>query len=159
MGTEKERDEAKKEDQVAELAAVAAGDAKARVADDLSRVQEALPIEEKARRKVEAKTSRLKVEWTSLLLKLRATKDEVSSLHSQASKDKEAIEEDWQKALELIFAYGYGCCVFKHKICGDQPEVPDGKPDSSNPLPLEFFANPRCPSAPVATEATVAEVD
>ena len=37
--------------------------------------------------------------------------DEVSSLHSQASKDKEVVEEDYQKALEVIFAYGYGCFV------------------------------------------------
>ena len=71
--------------------------------------------------------------------------DEVSSLHSQADKDKEAMEEDYQKALKLIFTYGYGCCVFKHNICGDEPKVQDGMPDSFNPLPLEFFANPKCP--------------
>ena len=63
----------------------------------------------------------------------------------RTSKDKEAMEEDYQKALELFFAYGYGCSVFKHVICGDQPEVPDGMPDSSNFLPSEFFASPRCP--------------
>ena len=45
------------------------------------------------------------------------------------------MEEDYQKALELIFSYGYGCCVSKHNICGDQPEVPDGMPESSYPLP------------------------
>ena len=43
----------------------------------------------------------------------------MSSLHSLAGKDKEAMEEDYQKALKLIFAYGYGCCVFKHNICVD----------------------------------------
>ena len=58
----------------------------------------------------------------SLLLELGAAKDEMSSLHSQVGKDKEAMEEYYQKALELIFAYGYGCCVFKHNICGDQPQ-------------------------------------
>ena len=36
----------------------------------------------------------------SLLLELEVSKDEVSSLHSQARKDKEAMEEDYQKALE-----------------------------------------------------------
>ena len=56
----------------------------------------------------------------------------MSSLHSWAGKDKEAKEEDYKKALELIFAYGYGCCVFKHNICGDNPEVPNGMPDSSD---------------------------
>ena len=64
------------------------------------------------------------------------------------------MEEDYHKALDLIFAYGYECCMFKHNICKDQPEVPDCMPDSSDPLPLEFFANPRCPSIPTATEAT-----
>ena len=54
-----------------------------------------------------------------LLLEPEASKDEVSSLYSHAGKDKEAMEEDYQKALELIFAYGYECCAFKHNICGD----------------------------------------
>ena len=72
-------------------------------------------------------------------------KDEVSSLQSQVGKDKEVMEEDYHKALELIFSYGYGCCVFKHNICGDQPEVLDGMPDSFDPLPPKFFMNPRCP--------------
>ena len=69
------------------------------------------------------------------------------------------MEEDFQKALELIFAYSYECCMFKHNICGDQPEVLGGMPDSSGPLPLEFFVDPRCPSAPATIEAIVAEVD
>ena len=49
--------------------------------------------------------------------------------------------------------------MFKHNIYGDQPEVPDGMPDSSNPLPPEFFVNPRCPPIPTATKATIVEVD
>ena len=69
----------------------------------------------------------------------------MSSLQSQAGKDKAAIEENYQKALELIFAYGYGCCMFKHNICGDQPEVLNGMPDFFDPLPPEFFANLSCP--------------
>ena len=83
----------------------------------------------------------------------------MSSLQSQAGKDKEVIEEDYQKALKLTFAYGYRCCTFKHNICGDQPEVPNGMPDSSDPFPLEFFLNPRCQSAPVATEATTTKAE
>ena len=62
-------------------------------------------------------------------------------------KDMEAMVEDYQKAMKPIFAYGYGCCVFKHNICGDQQEVMDGMPASSNPLPLEFFTNPGCPDS------------
>ena len=85
----------------------------------MARVQGALAVLEETRCKAEVETSRLEVERTSLLLELRATKDKASSLHSQAGKDKEAMEEDYQKGQELIFAYGYGCCVFKHNICGD----------------------------------------
>ena len=66
--------------------------------------------------------------------------------------------EDYQKALELFFAYGCGCCVFKYNICEGQPKVPDGMPDSSNPLPPEFFASPRCPPIPVSSEVAVVEV-
>ena len=57
-----------------------------------------------------------------LMLEIGASKDEISSRHSQSGKDKEAMKEDYQKPLEVIFAYGYGCCAFKHNICGDQPE-------------------------------------
>ena len=57
----------------------------------------------------------------SLLLEIGAEKDEVCSLQSQAGKDKEAMEEDYQKALEVIFAYGYEYCEFQHNICGDHP--------------------------------------
>ena len=69
------------------------------------------------------------------------------------------MEEDYQKALEVIFAYGYGCCMFKHNICGSQPEVLDGMPNSSSPLPPDFFANPKCSPIPTVTEATAAEED
>ena len=43
----------------------------------------------------EAKTAYLEVEQTSLLLEIRAAKDEVSSFYFQARKDKEAMEEDY----------------------------------------------------------------
>ena len=125
--------------------------------DDLARVQEALVVVEEAKRKAKAETSRLEVERTSLLLELGAAKDEVSSLHSQAGKDTEAMEEDYQKDLKLIFSYGYGCCVFKHNICGNQLEVSNSMPDSSDLLPLEFFTNLGCPPALKAIEVTVAE--
>ena len=62
------------------------------------------------------------------------------------------MEEEYQKALEVIFAYEYSCCIFKHNICGDRPEVQEGMPDSIDPLPPEFFVNPRSPSILVATE-------
>ena len=49
--------------------------------------------------------------------------------------------------------------MFKHNICGDQPEVQDGMPNSSDLLPPKFFANPECPSALAATEVTATEVN
>ena len=69
------------------------------------------------------------------------------------------MEEDYHKALELIFAYGIGCCMLKHNICGDQLEVLDGMSDSSGPLLLEFFMDPRCPLAITSIKATTVEVD
>ena len=72
----------------------------------------------------------MEVERTVLLLEVGATKDEVSSLKSQVGKDKATLEEDYQKALEMIVAYGYGCCLFKHNIYGDHLEVPNGMLDS-----------------------------
>ena len=104
---EKDIDKAKEEAQATRLSAIAAGNAKARVESGLARVQDALVVVEEARRMAEADTAHLEIERTTLLLKLGATKDEVSSLHSQVGKDKEAMEEDYQKALEVIFAYGY----------------------------------------------------
>ena len=142
---EKERDEAKQEAKVAHLTAVVAGDAKARAEDELTRALDALAAKEEDGRRLEADVARLAVERTSLLLELEASKYEVSSLHSQASKDKEAIEEDYQKALKPIFAYGYGCCAFKHNIYGDHPRILDGMPDSADPLSCEPKVLPRPP--------------
>ena len=65
---EKERDEAKKGTKVARLAASAAGDARVRAKEDLARAQEALAAMEEGRCKAKAETTRLEVEWTSLLL-------------------------------------------------------------------------------------------
>ena len=77
-----ERDEAKEEAQHARLAIVAAGDAKAWAENDLEKVRNALAVAKEAKCKVDAKTSLLEVEWTTLLLELRAVKDELSSLQS-----------------------------------------------------------------------------
>ena len=66
--------------------------------------------------------------------------------------------KDYQKALGHIFTYGYGCYAFKHGIRDDRPRIPDGMPDSADPLPLEFFANLGCPPTPTTDEAKVVEV-
>ena len=135
------RDEAKQEAKVARLAAVATSEAKGRAKDDLTKARDALAAAEEDGRKLEAEVTRLVVDQTSLLLELKAFKDEVSSLHSHVGKDKEAMEEDYQEALEHIFVYGYECCALKHNIRGDRPRILDGMADFANPLPLEFFAN------------------
>ena len=75
---EKERDEA----QNAWLAVVAVGDAKAWAKDNLARVQDALVIVEKSMSKAEDEIAYLEIEWTSLLLEVGATKDDVCSLQS-----------------------------------------------------------------------------
>ena len=100
---EKERDEAKQKAKVARPTAVPTGDAKARAEDDLTRARDALAATEEDERKLEAEVTRLAVEQMSLLLELEASKDEVSSLHSQAGKDKEAMVEDYKKAMEQNF--------------------------------------------------------
>ena len=51
------------------------------------------------------------------------------------------MENEYHKALEVIYTYGYRCYVFKHNIHEDHQEVPEGMPDSADPLPLEFFVN------------------
>ena len=91
---EEERDKAKQEAKVARLAAGAASDARVR-AEDLVRVQKALAAAEEGGRKAKVETAYLEVEWTSLLLELGATKDKVSSFHSQVGGDKEAMEKEY----------------------------------------------------------------
>ena len=110
---EKERDEAKREAMVAQLVAIAAGDAKARVEDDLNKDLNGLAVAEEGGRRSEAKISRLEAERLFLFLEFEVSKGEMSSLHVGASKEK----EDYQKAMEVIFVYGYGCYAFKYSIC------------------------------------------
>ena len=48
--------------------------------------------------------------------------------------------------------------MFKHDICGYQPKVLDGMPESSNSLPPEFFASPKCLPIPASFEDVAVEV-
>ena len=64
--------------------------------------------------------------------------------------------EEFDAGFNVIFNYGYGCCAFAHNICRSKLGIPDGMPDTSKPLPLEFFINPRCPSSAVLVEVVVA---
>ena len=95
MGKENERDEPKEEAQITRLAAVTAGDARAWVENGRARVRDSLAVAEEAKSKAKAEITSLKVERKSLLLELGAEKNEVSFFQSQASKDKEAMKEDY----------------------------------------------------------------
>ena len=55
------------------------------------------------------------------------------------------MEVEFDANSDMIFNYGYGCYAFAHNICGSEPLIPAQLPDTSTPLTLEFFMNPRCP--------------
>ena len=155
---EAERDAAHHEASMACIDADATGSAIAKVVSELARVQNAMTVSEEARWKAEDEASRLAVERVSLLLELGTSKDEVSTLQAQALKEKKALEEAYEEGFNMIFNYGYGCCAFTHNIYGSQPVVPDGMPDTSKPLSLEFFINPRCPPGVVPAEVVTIDV-
>ena len=68
------------------------------------------------------------------------------------------MEGEYQKALEVIFAYGYECCVFNHNIYEDCSKVPKDMLDSADPLSPNFFVNPRCPHVQAASETNTTKV-
>ena len=80
----------------------------------------------------------------------------MSSFQAEASKEKKALEEEFDAGFDVIFNYGYGCCAFVHNICG-KPRILEGMPDMSKPLPQEFFINPRCTPDAILIEAVVAQ--
>ena len=81
----------------------------------------------------------------------------MSSPHSgrRLPADRETMEAEFDSRGDALFNYGYGCFVFTHNICGSKPQIPDGLPDPSVPLTLEFFANPRCPPSTSAVASTL----
>ena len=146
---EAERDVARHEASMARLDAEAAGSARAQVESELARVHHALAASEEARRKAEDEANHLVDERVSLLLELKASKYEFSAFRTEASKEKKAMVEAFDVGFDVIFNYGYGCCAFAHTICGSKPVIPNGMQDTSKPLPLKFFINPRCPPGAV----------
>ena len=82
----------------------------------------------------------------------------MSALQAQALKEKKALEEAYEEGFDVIFNYDYGSCAFAHNICGSQPVVPDGMPDTSKPLSPEFFINHRCSPGVIPTEAATIDV-
>ena len=92
--------------------------------------------------KAEEEASCLTDERVSLLLELGASKDKLSAFQAKASKEKKALEKAFDAGFDVIFNYGYGCCAFAHNIYGSKPGIPDEMPNTSKPLPPEFFINP-----------------
>ena len=161
-----EKDDARHEVSMARLDAEAEGSARAQVEFELSKVQHTLVASEDARHKGESELTRVQYAlaaseeawWktvdeanrladkrVSLLLELGASKDELSAFLAKASKEKKALEEAFDAGFDVIFNYGYGYCAFAHNICRSEPVIPDEMPETSKPLPPEFFINPRCP--------------
>ena len=144
-GAEGERDAARREASTSRLAAEAAGDAKARVDDELARVRISLISEEERGREAKAEIARLKVEYASLQSSLEEHQREAAVRRSQEEVERKKTKEDYLGCLEDAFVYGYGCCAFAHNIRNDQPAVPSGMPPFDEPLPASFFEDPRCP--------------
>ena len=65
---------------------------------------------------MEDESSRLADERVSLLLKLGVSKDELTGVWPEATKEKKAVEEVLDVGFDVIFNYGYGCCSFAHNI-------------------------------------------
>ena len=82
----------------------------------------------------------------------------MSAIRAEPLKENKALREAYEERFDVIFNYGYGCYAYTHNICGSQPEVPDGMPDTSKLLSLEFFINPRCPLGVILSEAVSIDV-
>ena len=74
-----------------------------------------------------------------------ASKEELSAFQAKMTKERKAIEAEFDVSSDLIFDYGYDCCAFAHNICGSKPMIPAGMPDTSKSLPPEFFYQPSMP--------------
>ena len=96
-------------------------------------------------RRAEEENSRLTDERLSLLMELGASKEDFAAFRAKSSAEKSTLEAEFDASSDVIFDYGYGYCAFAHDIRGSNPMIPAGMPNTSTPLPLEFFVNPRCP--------------
>ena len=106
---------------------------------------EALVVAGEACKKAEKENSCLADERLALVMELGTMKDEFVAFQEKTDADRETMEAEFDSSDDALFNYDYGCCVFKHNICGSKPQIPDGMPDPSVSLTPEFFANPRYP--------------
>ena len=96
-------------------------------------------------RKAEEESGRLTDERLALIMELGTIKNELTAFREKAVANRETMEAEFDSSGDVLFNYGYSCCVFTHNIYGSKPQIPDGMPDPSAQLTPEFFANPRCP--------------
>ena len=165
---EVERDTALHEAAMAKLLAEGALSTRAQIETELARVQRALGLTEEARWKAEfdrgaaqevlsatgEACKKAEEEKLVVVIELGAVKDDFVAFREKAAAEKEMLEAAFDSSGDTLFNYGYGCYVFAHNICGSKPEIPEGMPNPSVPLTVDFFANPRCPqSASVAASA------
>ena len=118
--------------------------------------QQALAASGEACRMADEEASCLTNERVSLLVELGANKDELSAFRVEVAKEKKVFEAEYDAGFEVIFNYGYDCCVFAHNIYGSKHGIPNGMPGTSQPLSPEFFVNPLCPPDAIPVGATVA---
>ena len=111
----------------------------------------ALSLAGEACTKAEEENSRLTDEQLSLILELGTIKDDFAALREKVVVDREAMEAEFVASGDMLFNYGYGCCVFTHNICRSKPQILDGTSDPSVSLTPEFFTNPRCPPSTSST--------
>ena len=110
---------------------------------ELDSVQQVLAAAKEACRKAKEEICRLTNERLSLIMELEPGKEELAAFQAKAATDRKTMEEEFDASSDVIFNYGYGCCAFAHDIWS-KPMIPTEIPDTSEPLPLEFFVNPRC---------------
>ena len=78
-------------------------------------------------------------------MEVGAGKEELVTFQAKETAKREAMEAEFDASSDVIFNYGYGCCAFAHDIHGSKPMIPAGMLNTTEPLPPEFFINPRCP--------------
>ena len=122
-----------------------AKNARQRVESEHGAPREALALAGEAYRKAEEENGPLADERLALVMELGTIKDDSAAFQEKTVAYRETMEAEFDSNGDTLFNYGYGCCVFTHNICKSKPQIPDGMPDPSVPLTLEFFANPCCP--------------
>ena len=138
---------------------VAAENARLKADSERDAAQQALVIAEEARRKANEEDSRLIDERLSLLMELEVTRDDFATFREKTSAEKMAMEAEFDVSSDVIFNYRYGYCAFAYNICGSEPLIPIGMPDTSTPLTPEFFMNPRCPPSSSSVFPAVEHVE